>query len=165
MSCKTKLATASSLIIGLGIALSLKAAVAQKPDSCGNLQTQMEMNNCEADRANDADADMNRLYKKLLVKYRSDAEFLKKLRLAQLAWRRFRDAQMNSLYYLKGKPGVYGSVFPMCWAMESAQLTTERIKELTYILDPEEGDVCCFQSQEISPNTKPRVAHPRISRP
>ncbi|MEA2562266.1 MAG: hypothetical protein QOH06_3770 [Acidobacteriota bacterium] len=66
------------------------AARAQKPvESCfEKANTQLESNECAAKEYSEADAELNRVYKAILEKYKADALFIEKLRAAQRAgWR------------------------------------------------------------------------------
>jgi uncharacterized protein YecT (DUF1311 family) len=104
--------------------------------------SQAELNTCASDAFSKADAELNQVYQQLLKKYAGDNALLRRLRLAQQAWLRFRDADVNALY---PEPQTgQGSVNPMCRAMEMARLTIERTEELKRLLNPREGDVCPF---------------------
>jgi uncharacterized protein YecT (DUF1311 family) len=120
---------------------------AQGDDPCLNIQTQVQMNQCESERYYKADAELNVVYRKVLAKYRSNAKLLEKLKLAQDAWLKFRDAHLESLYYNTDKR-AYGSVYGTCRSLELIRLTIERTKELRAMLNTEEGDVCGF----VAPN-------------
>jgi uncharacterized protein YecT (DUF1311 family) len=90
-----------------------------------------------------ADGELNRLYQAVLKKYKSDTEFLRKLRNAQQAWLKFRDAELEAKFPFADKQARYGSVYPMCANLFLAQRTQERIKDLRQWLDgTEEGDAC-----------------------
>lgn len=119
-------------------------ASAQKSDPCFNKGTQSEMNYCEFAQYAKVDAELNSVYRKLIAKYKSDDEFVKKLRIAQESWLKFRDADLASLYYQENIPGAYGSVHPMCKALELIRLTNDRVKELKGMLNTEEGDLCAY---------------------
>jgi len=108
------------------------------------MQSQTEMNACAADQYAKADAELNAVYKQLISKYKSDTEFVAKLRLAQESWLKFRDADVTCFYYQKDKVAAYGSVYPTCRSRAMIRLTAERTKELKQMLDPEEGNVCAF---------------------
>ncbi len=128
----------------LNVLLAARNASAQESDPCldKHNQSQSEMNACEADQSAKADAELNTVYRQLISKHKSDVEFVKKLRIAQESWLKFRDADLASFYYQEDKPGVYGSVHPMCRSMMLTRLTVERTKELKEMLNIEEGDVC-----------------------
>jgi uncharacterized protein YecT (DUF1311 family) len=131
----------SGVILGLMYA---PGAGAQKNDPCLDMQTQNALNVCEAEQYAKADAELNAVYRQLISTYKSDSEFVTKLRLAQASWLKFRDADLASLYYKKDKLAEYGSVYPMCKSMVLTNLTVERTKELKAMLNPEEGDTCAF---------------------
>ena len=104
-------------------------------------QTQAELNRDACATYKNADAEMNRTYKQVLDKYQLDNVFIEKLKTAQRAWIKFRDADLESLY--PNTPSAYGSINPMCRCIALAELTTERTKSLKRWIDGvEEGDVC-----------------------
>jgi uncharacterized protein YecT (DUF1311 family) len=104
-------------------------------------QTQAELNRDACATYKSADAEMNRTYKQILNEYQRDNVFIEKLKIAQRAWIKFRDAGLESLY--PDTPSAYGSVNPMCRCIALAELTTERTKSLKRWIDGvEEGDVC-----------------------
>jgi uncharacterized protein YecT (DUF1311 family) len=139
-----KAVSLSNVILSIVLLAVARDASAQKSDPCFSKFTQSEMNSCEFAQYAKVDAELNSIYGKLIAKYKSDDEFLKKLKIAQESWLKFRDADLASLYHQENKPGAYGSVHPMCKAMELIRLTNERAKELKEMLNPEEGDVCAF---------------------
>jgi uncharacterized protein YecT (DUF1311 family) len=133
-----------SVILCIFVLAVARNASAQKSDPCLSKHTQSEMNSCEFAQYAKVDAELNSVYRKLIAKYKSDDEFVKKLRIAQESWLKFRDDDLASLYYKENIPGAYGSVHPMCKALELIRLTNERVNELKEMLNPEEGDVCAF---------------------
>jgi len=139
-----KVVSLVSLILIIIVLSVTRDASAQKSDPCLSKRTQSEMNSCEFAQYAIVDAELNSVYKKLIAKYKSDDEFIKKLRIAQESWLKFRDADLSSLYYRENVPGAYGSVHPMCKALQLIRLTSERVEELKEMLNPEEGDVCAF---------------------
>ena len=121
------------------------AARAQKPEeSCfEKANTQLESNECAAKEYREADAELNRVYKAILEKYKKDPRFIDKLRAAQRAWLAYRDAEIEAKYPHANEPHYYGSIFPMCDSLYKAQLTQERVEKLREWLDgAEEGDAC-----------------------
>jgi uncharacterized protein YecT (DUF1311 family) len=96
---------------------------------------QSEMNRCADLDARQADADLNRVYRELLSKLKSDDNATKKLRAAQRAWLAFRDAHLQELYPAKDKQGEYGSMYPMCYAQVATKMTKERTAQLRRMLD------------------------------
>jgi len=121
------------------------AARAQKPvESCfEKANTQLESNECAAKEYSAADAELNRVYKAILEKYKEDALFIEKLRAVQRAWLAYRDAEIEAKYPHSKDPHYYGSSLGMCDPLYRTQLTQERIEKLREWLDgAEEGDVC-----------------------
>jgi uncharacterized protein YecT (DUF1311 family) len=144
MPCTKKVISMCNTFLCLVVLLAARGASAQKSDPCFSKQTQSEMNSCEFAQYAKVDTELNSVYRKLIAKYKSDGEFVEKLRIAQESWLKFRDADLASLYYQENIPGAYGSVHPMCKALELIRLTNERVMELKEMLNPEEGDVCAF---------------------
>ena len=101
---------------------------------------QSEMNRCADLDAREADADLNRLYQKLLTKLKNDDNAIRKLRAAQRAWLAFKDAHLQELYPAKDKQVEYGSMFPMCYAQVATMMTRERTAQLRRML--EDKDPC-----------------------
>jgi len=131
------------VIFGLLVA---QGAFAQGNDPCLGMQSQGEMNACAADQYAKTNAELTAVYKQLISKYESVAAFQAKLRLAQESWLKFRDADVTCFYYRKDKLAAYGSAYPVCRYRAMTHLTVERTKELKRMLNPEEGDVCAFET-------------------
>jgi len=106
-------------------------------------QTQAEMNKKAWDDFAKADQKLNDVYKKILFVYADNKQFIKKLKTAQVAWIKFRDAHLESVYSASNQQVEYGSMFPMCYSMEEQIITEARIKQLEQWLNGvEEGDTC-----------------------
>ena len=105
--------------------------------------TQGEINACATEDLKRADTELNQLYQQILKKYATDQVFIQKLRLAEEAWVKFREAHVAALDS-ELDPSSMGSVYPMCKAMEITRLTNERVEDLKRILNHPEGDVCAF---------------------
>jgi uncharacterized protein YecT (DUF1311 family) len=101
---------------------------ADREDPCPGANTQPELNQCAARARDRADAELNKVYRELL-KDTSGAERAK-LRAAQLAWIKFRDAQCD--YESAGNKG--GSIYPMVYSFCLAKVTSARVKQLQEIL-------------------------------
>ena len=109
--------------------------------SFANAQSQMQLNKEACDEHKKADAEMNVAYQRIRRDYREDAHFIAVLKKAQLAWLRYRDAHVESIY--PGAPSQYGSVAPMCRCMALAEITRARTQVLNrWVEGVEEGDVC-----------------------
>lgn len=137
-------------LLGSCILLLTKNVEAQQHDQCLDMKSQNEMDTCESERYQKADTDLNQAYREVVSKYKPDPQFLQKLKVAQQAWLKFRDAYVESIYYQTDKVQAYGSAYPMCRAILLTRLTIERTRELRQMLDPVEGDVCGFAASEIS---------------
>lgn len=106
-------------------------------------QTQFIMNQDADKEFKKADKELNTIYNRILQEYKSDQKFLSKLKVAQKAWIKFRDAEMDALFPEEDKQFQYGSVFPMCWSMSLTKLTKERTKKLKiWTTGIEEGEAC-----------------------
>ena len=115
----------------------------QKADCYETAMTQQAMNLCASREFEQADAELNGVYKQLLAANKEDRLFVEKLTQAERAWLAYRDAHLASLYPPVENPqAAYGSVYPMCHARAKAELTRERTKQLRAMLYPQEGDVC-----------------------
>lgn len=104
-------------------------------------QTQAAMSNNAKSDYEKTDKELNLVYQRILIEYKSDTVFIKYLREAQRQWIKFRDAQVKMKY--PPDQNIYGSVVPMCRYYYLESLTNIRIKELRqWIEGAEEGDVC-----------------------
>ena len=111
-------------------------------------QTQTDMNQEAHREYQQADAEMNSIYKQILAQYKGQTIFIKKLKTAQRAWLVFRDAHLESLYPEKDKR-QYGSVYPMCRAIHLRDLTKKRTEELKKWVDGIEEEEVCSGSVRI----------------
>jgi uncharacterized protein YecT (DUF1311 family) len=105
-------------------------------------ETQLEMNEGAVLSYRKADARLNQVYQKILVRYAKNPLFIRNLKESQRLWVRFRDAQLAMKYPERGA-GYYGSVLPMCKAYYLSVLTERRVRELEeWLTDHKDGDVC-----------------------
>lgn len=105
-------------------------------------QTQVEMNEHTYQIYKKTDKELNDVYKKVLTKYKNDKVFISKLQKAELAWIKYRDAYIESIYPEENKYN-YGSAYPMCVNQIMTEVTQQRIKELKLWLKGIcEGNVC-----------------------
>jgi uncharacterized protein YecT (DUF1311 family) len=89
------------------------------------------------------DAELNRVYARIIKEYAGESAFLHKLRAAQRAWIAFRDAHVEALFPAAGKERIYGSIYPTCRYQALTTLTRERAKELlVWIEGVDETDAC-----------------------
>jgi uncharacterized protein YecT (DUF1311 family) len=101
---------------------------ADREDPCPGERTQAELNGCAARARDRADAALNKVYRELMKD--AGATERAKLRAAQLAWIKFRDAQCD--YESIGNKG--GSIYPMVYGFCLAKVTTARTTHLREIL-------------------------------
>jgi uncharacterized protein YecT (DUF1311 family) len=92
-------------------------------DPCPGARTQQELNLCASQAFQRADAELNKLYQQLMQG--AGAAEKGKLRAAQLAWLKFRDAHCE--YEAFGNTG--GSIYPMVYGFCLAEVTGERVKQ------------------------------------
>lgn len=111
-----------------------EAEARDDPDEgpCPEAMTQFAMNGCAAREFQKADAELNKIYREMM-KDAGTAEKVK-LRAAQLAWIKFRDAHCD--YEAFGNKG--GSIYPMVYSFCLAEVTGERTRQFKEIL-PEAG--------------------------
>lgn len=105
-------------------------------------QTQGGLNEAGGNQLMAAEADMKHVLDQLNQTAKDKREALVKLRKAQDAWERYRDAQLNAVWPF---PEHGGNVYPMCIAAFKAALTEARTRELRQMLSPREGDACTSQ--------------------
>ncbi len=110
-----------------------------KSNACyDKAQTQLDLNECANLEYGSADKELNRVYQSVIRKHKDDGVFINKLKQAQQAWIKFRDAEMEAVF-----PHNYGSASSMCWSLLKTSMTVKRMKQLRIWLDGvEEGDVC-----------------------
>lgn len=100
-------------------------------------QTQMELNQQAAAAYDAADTALNDVYRTLRGRLSGPAANL--LRYSQRDWISFRDSECQFL--ASGVDG--GSAYPMIRTNCLEELTRERTRQLTQVLDCEEGDLSC----------------------
>ena len=97
-------------------------------DPCPEARNQFELNGCAARARDKADAELNKVYRELMKDTGTTERA--KLKSAQLAWIKFRDAHCD--YKTIGNKG--GSIYPMVYSFCLAGVTNARVKELQDIL-------------------------------
>ena len=127
--------------------LLLTAAFCVRADAgspcVGAARTQSDLNVCADAELKRAERELALTYRKVLKTYADDKVFIARLKKAQHAWLKFRDAELDAVFPHKGKTTYYGSVFPMCFDNWTVKLTRMRIDELKQWLNGvKEGDVC-----------------------
>lgn len=110
-------------------ALSAAAAAAQTrqpADPCRDPQSQAEMNMCAAKRFKAADAELNRVYNRLVSKLGDDAGQLAKLKAAETSWLKYRDDNCDyEDSFFEG-----GSMRPLIYSSCMERMTKARTAEL-----------------------------------
>lgn len=99
-------------------------------------QTQKEMNQTENDKYLKADEELNRVYKQILIDYKTDSTFIEKLKISQRLWINFRDSELEMKFPELDKRLYYGSMYPMCAAGYLTEHTKQRTKRLEKWLEP-----------------------------
>jgi uncharacterized protein YecT (DUF1311 family) len=136
--CRLRQLLESSTVV---LAILFFAPVMDLPSSSAGAQTQMQLNKEACDEYKKADVEMNDVYRRINRDYRDNPGFIAALKKAQLAWIRYRDAHLESIF--PGDPSQYGSINPMCRCTNLAEITKERTKVLKrWVEGIEEGDVC-----------------------
>jgi uncharacterized protein YecT (DUF1311 family) len=133
--------TGTLLLICVCVGLVAFSLAGVQASSSENSQTQLQMNEASCAEYKQADREMNRVYLKIVSDYRGDPVFIKAMKKAQLAWLRYRDAHVDSIF--PGAASQYGSVSTMCRCGSLSEITKERTQTLNRWLEGiEEGDVC-----------------------
>jgi uncharacterized protein YecT (DUF1311 family) len=118
----------------------------QGPKDClAHATNQLDMNRCAGADADAADRELNRTYQAILRRYADQPLFIERLREAQRAWLKYRDAQIAMKFPISPKPdeSAQGSVSPMCLGAYKAGLIRRRTQELReWLVGIAEGDVC-----------------------
>jgi uncharacterized protein YecT (DUF1311 family) len=125
--------------------LPLAASAASPGKACDNARTQLEINECAAQEASAADAELNAVYRQVMQQLQGQSVAVEKLRAAQRLWIPLRDADIAARYPV-GKdenPRVlYGSMYPMLYSAAKADLTRQRTQWLrATFIDRAEGDL------------------------
>lgn len=137
-------ANAKVALITTLLMLSCPAMSSDAIETCDDeAQTQRDINHCASLDFLSADNELNAVYKAVLEQHKTNTKFLDKLKAAQRAWLKWRDAEMEAIYPEKDDPSYYGSSFAACWSTQLTNFTQERTRQLQKWLEGvEEGDVC-----------------------
>ena len=92
------------------------------------------------------DKKLNTVYNSIIIQYKDDTLFIIRLKEAQRAWLKYRDAHIEARFPTAKKGdqySEYGNIYPQCACMELTELTEERIRILEkWLKGTVEGDVC-----------------------
>jgi uncharacterized protein YecT (DUF1311 family) len=106
-------------------------------------QTQSDMNQDSCSEYKRIDRQLNETYQRILKEYAGDAVFITRMKEAQRAWLKFRDAHVESMFPKRDKRVAYGSVYPMCNCSALTAITRQRVEQLSvWVNGIPEGDVC-----------------------
>lgn len=132
----------SFILLALGFVLGVFVPLKQNSVQANNY-TQTDMNNQAYQEFKKADNELNNVYKQILNKYKDDKVFIPKLQKAELAWIKYRDAEIEAIYPEEDKMYNYGTSYPVCVNLVLIELTQQRTKELKlWLKGIQEGDVC-----------------------
>ena len=92
-----KLFTALVLVLCLNMNISAQKQ-AKSLDCLDTAKTQSELNDCTGQDATQAERELNKTYQSILRKYAEQPIFLERMRIAQRAWLKFRDAQLKMCF-------------------------------------------------------------------
>ncbi|MFI8416290.1 lysozyme inhibitor LprI family protein [Serratia sp. NPDC078593] len=126
-----------ALLGGALLLATTSAALAQ--EDCGAKNNQMEMNQCASEAYKHADAELNRVYKQVQARLKTDASTGKLLINAQRAWIGYRDAECK----LSASGTEGGSIYSFLLSSCLTDATQRRIDDLKGYLKCEEGDLAC----------------------
>lgn len=96
--------------------------------------SQTEVNVCADKEATRLDLSLNESYKRLLASVSSDKLATRKVRIAELAWLRFRDAYIDAMYPAADKQAEYGTLYPMEVALLCVRLIQSHLMELDALM-------------------------------
>lgn len=128
----------------LGVFVPLKQnSVQANNEKSNSIQTQADMNKQAYQEFKKADDELNRVYSQILNKYKNDKIFISKLQKAELAWIKYRDAEIEAIYPEEDKMLNYGTSYPVCVNLALLEMTKYRTKELKlWLKGIQEGEVC-----------------------
>ncbi|HWK64628.1 MAG TPA: lysozyme inhibitor LprI family protein [Rhizobiaceae bacterium] len=130
------LTSAAALFATAAMAIATSASA----DECGNAAGgQAGLNECYDKAFKKSDAELNKLYKDIENRLKSDPDTTKLLVGAQRRWVAFRDAECE----FQASASSGGSVGPMIYSMCLDGLTKRRIEDFKGYLQCAEGDLSC----------------------
>nr|WP_171899544.1 lysozyme inhibitor LprI family protein [Candidatus Marithrix sp. Canyon 246] len=101
------------------------------------------MNQCAHNDFLRADRELNKTYKALIRKSAGNRGYIRALRKSQRAWMKFRDAELNAIFYCAERNIriCWGSMIGVLYPNAKADLTRDRTKQLKKYLEKSEGDL------------------------
>ncbi|GHC73667.1 lysozyme inhibitor LprI family protein [Limoniibacter endophyticus] len=121
------------------IVLSSTSLLSAQPQDCANAQTQGDMNACAAKAYESADKELNALYSEIVHRLEKGSDTRNMLADTQRAWITFRNKECA----FQANLTEGGSSQPMVKLQCMADLTKQRVDQLKYYANCEEGDLSC----------------------
>ncbi len=106
-------------------------------NNCDNATTQFDLDQCAGQDYQNADAELNRVYTRLMASY--DEPNKASLRQSERDWIKYRDSTCEH----ETAESVGGTMHPMLVAECLTEKTKDRTRELRKQLHCEEGDLSC----------------------
>ena len=132
----------AALVLVVAPMISPKLALSQEvppypAKDCGQLTTQMDLNQCAGANFKAADAALNRIYQRLLARQESGSS-KEQIKEVERAWLAYRDKECALEV---GPQQEGGSIWPMEMSQCLEEKTAARIRELSKLADCA-GGVC-----------------------
>lgn len=108
----------------------------------GHEQTQREANQAACAKTERAQKKLDESIKELLRRAEKDAGLTSRIKKAQQAWVRFKEAQLGALYGSANPVGDYGSVWPLCACSAAEEMIEARRVQVQRMLTFVDGDLC-----------------------
>lgn len=127
------------MIKNLTIILLLSSTLFANNIQCKEDGNQMQMNQCAYEAFQKADKALNKVYKALRNKNKSDKAYLANLKTSQRLWIKFRDAELDLIFTCESGDMrmCFGSMYPLLLNSEKASITQQRVKSLENYLRSE----------------------------
>ena len=103
---------------------------------CNPNGLQDELNVCASENIAVAEKELSDVYESLLKKEYADRLFVRNLKMSQVAWAAFRDADLNARFTCQEKDNevCWGTMFYSLYTNRKATLTRERATQLRQML-------------------------------
>jgi len=126
-------------VIFLCVAATLFAAAPARAagTNCDNATTQFDLDQCAGNDYQAADAELNRVYTRLMSQY--DEQNKTSLRQSERDWIRYRDSTCEH----ETAESQGGTMHPMLVSECLTEKTKDRVRELRKQLHCEDGDLSC----------------------
>lgn len=111
-----------------------------EPACMQRASTQIERGACAGTDRDQAQRELDGVLDRVIHRW-PDREFVRKVRAAQNAWLRYRDAELGACFPAANRQLMYGSSFSERWALEEARLLRARTRALRAYLS-DDGERC-----------------------